>query len=1319
MERYYVKRPTGKVFGPFDENAIRLMLKGGKIGTDAQVSTDKQSWQPIAQIAAFGDALGGGGQSDGSEASLPQSANSGPQLPRSKSGGSNLPRSKGAPPDLPTPKSSGPELPTPKSSGPELPTPKSSGPELPTPKSSGPELPTPKSPDNLPRSGQDNLPRSGHDNLPGQAQDNLPRSGQDNLPRSGHDNLPGQAQGNLPRSGQDNLPRSDKDNLPQAAEQLPRSADSPPPPSPPVEDDDLFGSPIEDDDDLFSSPDGLDDDSDDLFSSPDGLDDDSDDLFSSPDGLDDDSDDLFSSPAPEGDDDPFADSDPLEDDDDLFDAPEMEDDDLFSDAPTDDDDFLGGDQGFSFLDEESEETSSDDLEDWEQDISNDTFSPEDLGEQEDDWGDDLLDEDSSSPPASSRPPSRSPQPAADEHDPLRPASSGIKQPDPAAASATTTQDEAVDADQKRGAMTLIGVVGLGLLLFGGGGFGLYQAFFAGDDDGELADEGPRAIELAISDIQADNYETFIRLFEEAGTGELDRVNQGRLLLAKALYLTRYQDEDVADRADALAASLSGHEDEPTVAVALATNEARLAQPDAARAFAEPFADDPEIGYFAHLSMGIADANAHFEDDDFAPLLDIDGDDSDEAAAEFDADEMTDEDVELDEEEATDEEDDEQQLADGEDASDDDEASEEQQRQEAEEQRREIVRLAERAAQHFEAAAGADSSNALPHYWMSRLALHVDQIDQALEHLERAVNADPAHVASRLQAGQIYYEQGHLNDAAEHLREINDALANQASDTESGEALHLMGMVYQARQESEEAIDMFTRALSTDSSRTDSLRALAQEYERAEMYEEALNFFTTDGDLSREDPDVMLGIVRSHMGLEQWSTSIRQLEEGEEQFPEDARFPYNLGVLNEERGHFREAREAYERALEIDPEILPARTSLAQLSWRIDNDVTEGERHIAAIVDRPEQIDAAIAADVAEYYRMSGRASLARNWNEEALRIDPNFWEARLALARLFLDDGQPTEALELLERSRDEGVQALQLSAYLADAYRQDGQFDRAIDEINSVISQDPDDEQYIFIRGLIYFDRGNYTTAREDFSNAYDLDPQFHDAYFYVGRTSLAEGDYTTATRIFRHVLDYQPDNGEIHYFMGRTFEKENSLTRALDSYRNAVTADPEFVADHPDVLVRRGRLYADLGRAELAQADLRRALEMEPENPEALLSIGALNFSNGNYDAAIENYVQALEDDPEHPQAQYELGMSYVYTNQDQDGARHLQLAVRYGYDNPEIYQTMGYLYRELGQRSDAVESFKTFLRESDMEQMADSTRREMLRQIQDLGG
>ena len=1261
MQRFYVKRPTGKVFGPFDQNAIRLMLQGNKLGADAEVSTDKETWQPIHQIEAFAGILEnktqfgvGNTQSDAST-SLPRSTAGSADLPRSSQGGRG--------PSLPRPKGS--------SSAPDLPRPKGS--------SSAPDLPRPK--------GSSSTP-------------------------------------DLPQSAGADLPQS-------AGADLPQSAPSPSPPVAKSNDDDLFGAPIEDDDDdLFAPPPDLDEDSDDLFGAPDGLDDDSDDLFGAPDGLDEDSDDLFGAPdgLDEDNDDAmqapgdqlFGSEDLADDDldDDLFDSPEMDDDDLFADTDDDDDDFLSGDGGFSFLEDDDED---DDLEDWERDIEpSQPQGPSQPASPAQPTG-----QAAQAPP--SQPHSPSPDPGRPD-DPDRPqarqmpASSGIKQPQ---ASATTSKDEAVDADKKRGIVTIIGIAAVGLLLFGGGGFALFQALQTDEEPQEVVDTGPTSIEYDLTEIHLDNYGHLRELMGRADDGELSPTHQGRLLLIQSLFLTRYDDPGLEDEADQLANALEAEQQLADVALGLAAHEARRGQPDAARTLADEAQQDPELAFFAELVKGIADATAHFEGEEFAAVIDHEADDSestqdDEADAEDGvaiSDSLLDEDdaqAHFDEEEAPQDDDDSDDDAQEDTASADDEEI----NGEEPDEEQSPQRFADRALDHLQAAADDTPTSAMPHYWMARIALHMEDAHGARDHLIQGIEADDRHIPSRLQAAQIAHQQGDLNDAEDQLDVLINDLSGDSSTDERALALHLMGQVHQARQDSELAIDYFTRALSTDSSRSETLRLLAQEYERAEMYEEALNFFRTDENLGQEDPDVILGIVRSHMGLEEWSDAIRGLEEGEESFPEDARFPYNLGVLNEEQGNFYEARQAYERALDLDPELLTARTSLAHLSWRIDEDALAGDDQVRAITERPELIDASIASEIADYYQASDRAALARAWNEEALRLDPNFWPARLALADLRLQDGDVDEALTILERSRDEGVQDVRLSAILANAYRMNEQYDRAIDEINDVIAEAPDNEEYIFIRGRIYYDRGNYATAREDFSNAYDLNPRFHEAYFFVGRTALAKEDFSTATRIFRHVLDYQPDNGEIHYFMGRTFEADGSDNQALDSYAEAIDSDPEYVDQNPDVLIRRARLLIDTGRTPQAARDLDAALEREPDNPEALYVAGLLAYEENNYDAAIDHLRRVVDDDESLADAQYRLGMSYIYRDRDQEGVRHLQQAVRHGYEDPQVYRTMGYLYRDLGRTNDAIDAFRSFLREAD-DDIADSDRREMLRQIERLGG
>jgi predicted Zn finger-like uncharacterized protein len=1459
-ERYFVKRPTGKVFGPFDKNAVQMMLKAGKLDGSAELSVDKEDWKSLAEIPDFakyadidvptqnpngtvmggwnsGDALGDGGGSEnlpesaGPGQNLPQSAGDGQNLPQSagddqnlpkSSGGGGLPKPKkgGGPPDLPKPKGGGDNLPKPKGSS-GLPKPKSSGTDLPKSKSGPPELPKSKSSGDLPRSkGSDNLPKSqsgGGGNLPRSAEADLPKSagasGQGNLPRSTA-HLPKSKDQSQQSTDDVFQPEGEEDDLfsPPGTEEGSENID-------PQEDDLFGGGPVDDEDDLFAAPSaaeeeddlfggsgGADEEEDDLFAAPEPEAQEEDDLFGGPEPQDDDEDDLFGAPdddeddlfgAPDDDeDDLFGGGDdeatvqgnqtPMDDEedelfggggggeDDLFGAPDSGDDEddlfaaserdeaMFADDDQDDDDFLGGDDSFSFLDDERPEPEQED-DSWGDDLmGNQPPEADSMGaESVDDWGDDIVDDSGDDDRESADIGVESPY---DDDDPFRPASRGIQQPESPGAPAQTTKEQAVEEDKKRGLMVLIGVPVLALLVLGGAGYAVWNAYIKDTETATtktVEEKGPVTVDLTAFD--SGNYASLRQAIDEAKDGKLDKANKGKLLLTESLFLSRYEDPKVASHADQLAQEFKDAT-EGWPAVGRGAWEAQAGNADAARTYLEPLVDG-ETGYYAELMIGVGDIKAvekmvgpaeeseaptEAEDEapkdapksdeaseeeaaekggDEAPEESADGDESDDAADEKVAEASGDE-------AASENDGDSEETA--EEASGDDEASADEKAVADKDAKAEkdspadgvdqdtippaAKTLASRARKALDRAVKATDKKAEPYYWKGRLESLLDQDKTAISVWKSGVEAQPDHVPTLLSLARTQYGLGELNSAAEHLETITKKLSPSASKAEKAEAWHYQGMLHVARRKSSEAINAFTKALSIDASRTDTLRALAEEYERAEKYKEALNFFTTNKNLGEKDPDVMLGIVRSHMGLEQWNKAIAQLEQGEKLFPKDARFPYYLGQLNLKRGAFFDAQKSLERAVEIDPTLLLAHAKLAQLALRIEEEkgVEKGEEHVQEINEYPELLTAEVASEVASYYAESNRPKVAEQWYRAALEQNTNYWPARLSLSRLLLERGENERALELLERAREEGVEDIRLSAYLADAYRQSEKYDRAIDQINRVIEEYPKNEEYVFIRGRIYFDRGNYDTARKDFNKAYELNTHYHQAYFFVGRTAFEQGEYDTATRIFRHVLDYRPNNGEFHYWMGRTLEKENRTGQALEEYRKASAVDEAYAVRNPELFIRRGRLLARLGYSIEGRKDIERALELAPEMDEALIAMGETNFDDKMYDEAIDNFTKALESNPERPSAQYKLGMSLIYSGRDNEGVKHLQKAVKYGYEDPEVFRTLGYKYKELGQRQLAIKAFKEFLKKSAQQKdLPPQTKREMIDQITGMGG
>lgn len=984
-------------------------------------------------------------------------------------------------------------------------------------------------------------------------------------------------------------------------------------------------------------------------------------------------------------------------------------DDLFGDADGDDDDFLGGAKGFSFLDERPEARSlaSEDKA-WESGV----LSEDEQSEAE--WHNSLL-TGSLNPetvgmgvalpapeaprvgPGAGRgdqPPMQRAKVSLDDDsaapaagDPFRPASTGIRAPQPKA------EEAAQPDDRKRGAMAKIAVPIVLVLVVGGLAFGASK-FFGAKDTNTVVVAPVKAFAVDMKALRTANHGQLRDLLAEAKKASPQGDEAARVLLVKAILLSRYAEEDVAKDAQTQVEALRGAAAGGGLsALAVGAWEAVRGDMAKARALLEPLTSDGELGYWANLLLGAGEV-ARLEKSGvlaFRPRA-SEKEESKKGGPSVPGEEML---VEAPKPNAAG-------MA-----------------AKPEEAKPEIDPLSEarQAVAWLEAAAQVDAAQ--PSYWLGRLYEKAGEEERAIKAFQSSIGAAEEYVASHVGLGRAMYTRGDLNEATKYLERVNRELVAFASSSEKAEALFIMGRVYSARSQSDQAIESYTKALALDTGRTDMLRALAEEYERAQKYKEALDFFTTNQNLGQKDPDVMLGIVRAYMGLKQWPQAIAQLEVGEKQFPTDARFPYYLGQLNLKRGTFFDAQKALERAVEIDPKLLLAHATLAQLAWRTEKDVIRGQDYVKKVVAYPDLIDARVATEVAEFYRMAELRELSARWYKSAIDRDPNYWPARLALSKLLLEQGETDRALKLLERSRKEGVTDIRLSAYLADAYRQSGLYDQAVDEINRVIEKFPKNEEYIFIRGRIYFDRGNYDTALEDFNKAYELNPRFHEAYFFVGRTSLAQGNTAQALKIFRHVLDYQPNNGEFRFYMGRALEMEGRLSQALEEYRKATETDPGYGVRNPEIYVRRGRLLSKLGYTAQGKKDILRALEINPEQIDALVAMGEADFADKNYDGAIKHLTRALGKNPEFADAQYQLGMSYLYLKDSKSGAIHLQQAIRYGFKDPEIYRTLGYVYKDLGQSQQALKAFRTFWEETKGKKIPTATQKEILNQIKELGG
>jgi len=181
------------------------------------------------------------------------------------------------------------------------------------------------------------------------------------------------------------------------------------------------------------------------------------------------------------------------------------------------------------------------------------------------------------------------------------------------------------------------------------------------------------------------------------------------------------------------------------------------------------------------------------------------------------------------------------------------------------------------------------------------------------------------------------------------------------------------------------------------------------------------------------------------------------------------------------------------------------------------------------------------------------------------------------------------------------------------------------------------------YIRGLL----ANEDEARlRELREASRLEPAWPDPYFALGETYFSRNDCASALAFLTHVPSIhsryvealfstgvcrlqlnQPDRAEEIFT-----SLQHSLTGGVDANNEAQTGVSG--ADLPEILNNLAIARARLGQTAEAQADLRRATDLDPDEDDYPFNLGLLAMQSGNFAAATAAFRDASERKPENPE-------------------------------------------------------------------------------------
>ena len=151
------------------------------------------------------------------------------------------------------------------------------------------------------------------------------------------------------------------------------------------------------------------------------------------------------------------------------------------------------------------------------------------------------------------------------------------------------------------------------------------------------------------------------------------------------------------------------------------------------------------------------------------------------------------------------------------------------------------------------------------------------------------------------------------------------------------------------------------------------------------------------------------------------------------------------------------------------------------------------------------------------------------------------------------------------------------------------------------------------------------YRRAREAAEKALALDPQLADAHLAMGwiQTSY-DWDWAAADASFRKALDLEPGSAQALRQAGVLASTLGRWSEAIDLTNKAIERDPLRPASYNNL----GLALLAVNRGAEAEAEFRRALELNPDGAYWHLALGRALLLQGSTDAALQEMQQETEE-------------------------------------------------------------------------------------------
>ena len=556
-------------------------------------------------------------------------------------------------------------------------------------------------------------------------------------------------------------------------------------------------------------------------------------------------------------------------------------------------------------------------------------------------------------------------------------------------------------------------------------------------------------------------------------------------------------------------------------------------------------------------------------------------------------------------------------------------------------------------------------------------------------LKNALQSDPAMLAAHVLLGRAYLGSGQAGPAQEAFEK---ALKLGVHPSEL--SLPIAQALF-AQDKFKELLDRCTVDSVLASERADILLLRGQAYRQLgdvsaakEAYDSALVARPDFIPALRSKAEILI-----HQGM--LGEAARLASDAIQRYPSDSKAWLLKGLTSQAIGNTSSAMTEYTKAIELSATNYDARLARAwllldqsrseELEAEIDYLTREGGRDPRAVYLR------------ATYFQSKGDAERTRSaLTEITVLLDGSDLDRLKRRAPQFLligalahyQLGRPERARDYLERYVQAEPRNLEARKLLASILLTVGDFSGALQKLQEVEKQTPNDPYMLALIAAAYMGRQRPGLAAQYLEQALSRSGSAPQVQATLGIGLLRAGQVSLGLEHLRKAFDRDPRLNQLGIALTALYIRRQDLKNATEVAEKVTQRAPRNAV----ALNLLGVARVAAGDRKGARAAYVRAIGVDKAFTPARLNLGKLELAEGKVAVAREIYLAILKERPKDIQAMYELAVLDATQGQLADAARWLEKLRAINQRNITGVLYLVDVYTRMGDKQKALEVAKS---------------------------